>query len=229
MGLEKLRIVPYTDETYSTKADLEPLTIPINPSTYRRTLNIAYTDPKAAGSAGGSPQFDKIKKETVNFDFVFDGTGVVPLGRGVVPITTAGIAHQIQALKEVTCSYDGGIHSPYFLKLMWGFLLFRCRLESLELTYTLFAPDGIPLRATASATFIGFTDERELRAKIKQSSPDLTHVLTVEAGDTLPLMCDRIYGRSDYYTQVADANGLTGFRDLRPGMQLVFPPLAGHV
>jgi phage tail protein X len=226
--LEKLEITAFTDEKFTAKAKVRPLKIPINPDQYSRSLKIRYTDPKAAGSAGGSPTFDKIEKETVSFVFHFDGTGVVPLGKGVVPPTREhGIAHQIQALKAVTCSYDGSTHSPYYLRLSWGLLLFKCRLQKLNLNYTLFTPDGIPLRARAEADFIGYTDEYELRAKLKKSSPDLTHVVTVEAGDTLPLLCNRIYGRSDYYSQVAEANGLTGFRDLQPGTQLVFPPLAG--
>ena len=226
-ALEKLEITAYTDEKFTRRATQDPLKVPINPNTYSRSLRIRYTDKKAAGSAGGSPVFDKIARETINFDFVFDGTGVVPIAPGVVPITSQGIAHQIQAFKEVTCSYDGEMHSPYFLKLAWGLLLFRGRLQSLNLTYSLFAPDGTPLRATAHAAFIGYTDEYELQAKLKKSSPDLTRLVTVQAGDSLPLLCHRIYGRSRYYSQVAEANGLTGFRDLRPGMQLVFPPLSG--
>lgn len=225
--LEKLEITAFTDEKFAKPAKPRPLKLPINPNQYSRSLRIRYNDQKAAGSAGASPTFDKIEKETVNFVFHFDGTGVVPTPPGVVPATSKGIANQIQALKAVTCAYDGETHSPYYLKLAWGLLLFKCRLQSLNLTYTLFTPNGIPLRAKADAAFLGYTDEYELRARMKRSSPDLTHVVTVEAGDTLPLLCNRIYGRSDYYSQVAEANGLTGFRDLRPGMRLVFPPLAG--
>jgi len=43
-------------------------------------------------------------------------------------------------------------------------------------------------------------------------------------GDTLPAMCDRLYGDSKYYIAVAAANGLTSFRDIKPGTPLVFPP-----
>jgi phage tail protein X len=228
-GLEKLVIIAFTDEKFTKPAKALPLKIPINPEQYSRSLKIRYNEQKAAGSAGGSPTFDKMEKETISFVFHFDGTGVVPLASGVVPITSQGIALQIEALKAVTCAYDGSLHSPYYLQLVWGLLIFKCRLQSLTLNYTLFTPNGIPLRARADAAFIGYTDEYELRARLKMSSPDLTHHVTVEAGDTLPLLCNRIYGRSDYYSQVAEANGLSGFRDLRPGMQLVFPPLAGPV
>jgi len=238
--LEKLQITAYNDEAYTEEADLKnlasrlnfpvnPLKVPINPEKYSRSFNIKYNDEKGQGSAGNSPTFNRYGPETVTFELVFDATGVLPpVAQGAVPATSNGVADQVQALRAVTCDYAGDIHSPRFLRLAWGTLLFKGRLESLTLNYTLFRPNGMPLRARANASFVGFTDELLLHSKIKKNSPDLTHVITVQAGDTLPLLCNRIYGRSDYYSQVAEVNGLTAFRDLRPGTQLVFPPLVGH-
>jgi nucleoid-associated protein YgaU len=57
------------------------------------------------------------------------------------------------------------------------------------------------------------------------SSPDLSHVVQVRQGDTLPLLCHRIYGDSRYYLKVAQFNGLQQFRSLPPGLRLHFPPL----
>lgn len=224
-ALAKLKIEAYTDPRFSKPASVPPLVVPINPAKYGRTGRISHTNKKAAGSAGGSPVFDRMAQETVAFELVFDATGVVPASPGVT--LANGVADQIDALRAVAYAYSGDIHTPYFLKLVWGTFLFKCVLQSMNLMYSLFAPSGVPLRARADVTFLGYTDEYLLQAKMKKSSPDLTHVLTVQAGDTLPLMCHRIYGNSKYYTQVAEANGLTGFRDLQPGIQLIFPPLSG--
>ena len=38
-------------------------------------------------------------------------------------------------------------------------------------------------------------------------------------------MTDRLYDDPTYYLQVARANGLTNFRRLRTGSDLVFPPV----
>ena len=56
-------------------------------------------------------------------------------------------------------------------------------------------------------------------------SPDLTHIRTVQSGDTLPLLAKAMYGSSRYYLVVAEANGLDDFRNLKPGTKLFFPPL----
>ena len=57
-----------------------------------------------------------------------------------------------------------------------------------------------------------------------KSSPDLTHLREVGAGDTLPLMANRIYGNSADYIKVAKYNNLKAFRQLIPGQKLFFPP-----
>ncbi|HEU0053299.1 MAG TPA: tail protein X, partial [Longimicrobium sp.] len=134
-------------------------------------------------------------------------------------------AGQVEAFKGLVFAYYGQTHSPRFLQLVWGTLFFRCRLSELSISYTLFKPDGTPLRARADATFISYTDEKALAKQAKKSSPDLTHVREVRAGDTLPLLCWEIYGSSAWYPRVAEVNGLAGFRDLPVGMQIVFPPL----
>lgn len=231
---EKLKIVAYSDSKFKDRVSTGGQVLPtffvaINPAKYSRTVAISYCNKKAAGAAGGSPLFQKMESERIAFELVFDATGVVPPAKGVLPIGSNGIADQIAALRAVTSTYDGKMHSAHYLKLLWGELLFKCRLESITFSYTLFTPTGMPLRARAQTSFISYTDEIELQGRAKKNSPDLTHVITVQAGDTLPLLCDRVYGNSNYYSQVSEVNGLTSFRDLQPGVQLVFPPLAGAV
>ena len=46
----------------------------------------------------------------------------------------------------------------------------------------------------------------------------------VKKGDTLPLMCFKIYGDSKYYVQVAAVNRLSDFRNLQVGNEIFFPP-----
>ena len=66
-------------------------------------------------------------------------------------------------------------------------------------------------------------EEEALRAN--RSSPDLSHIIEVKAGDNLPMLCYQVYKDSAYYLDVARVNGITNFRDIRPGTKLHFPPL----
>ena len=49
--------------------------------------------------------------------------------------------------------------------------------------------------------------------------------VTVNAGDRIDLLCQRIYGDAGYYPQVARVNNITNFRELEPGTTLHFPPV----
>lgn len=225
-SLEKMKIFAYKKSNFTESAG--QYTVYINPEKYSRTYTICYNDVRAQGSPGGSPKFNKIPSEEIKFELIFDGTGVVPSPiPGVVPFTADGITKQISDFTEKVFKYQGGIHSPNYLILRWATLTFWCRLLSLTINYTMFKPDGTPLRARADATFVEFKNEQQLALEASDSSPDLSHVVTVLTGDTLPLMCYRIYGTSVYYPQVARVNGLTDFRNLTVGQQLLFPPLQG--
>lgn len=221
MGLEKMTIKAYSDSKFTDQVGSD-FQVYINPEKYTHTYNIEYKNRQAQGSNGPSPIFNKYMSDDVKFELVFDGTGVVP---SALPGAPSTVEQQISDFRKLTFTYNGNIHRPNFLALSWGTLLFKCVLKTLNLNYTLFMPDGKPLRARATAHFLGFNDEVELALKADKKSADLTHVRTAKAGDTLPLMCFDIYGSSVYYPQVARVNGLIDFRNLVPGTQLMFPPL----
>lgn len=221
--LTKMRVVAFRDEQFLHEVGARD--VQINPETYQLGQEICYVDDQAQGASGGSPSFNKIPSDKLSLQLIFDGTGVLPASK---PDRTMedGVADEIERFRRLVFTYKGNIHQPNYLKLIWGTLLFTCRLQKLNITYRLFKPDGSPLRATANASFIGFNDEETLALQAKKSSPDLTHVRTVRAGDRLPLLCEEIYGSSAYYPQVAQANGLTEFRRLEVGRRLLFPPLS---
>jgi len=132
---------------------------------------------------------------------------------------------QIGNLKGVIYKYDGNEHEPRIVRLLWGSLSFIGRLQSMSVQYTLFKPGGEPLRAKISLSFINYMSNAEESLRADRRSPDLTHVVEVRAGDTLPLLCYRIYKDCSYYTEIARINNITSFRDLQPGVKLSFPPL----
>lgn len=227
-SLEKMVIIAYEKNDF--KGEIGQIAVHINPEKYSRNYEICYNDVQAQGSSSGTPEYNRTQSDKVEFELVFDGTGVIASDLpGVEPFSEDGITDQIDEFLGLIFTYNGSIHSPNYLKLSWGKLLFKCRLSSLNLTYTLFKPDGTPLRARADCSFVEFTNPVELAEEENKSSPDVTHVVTVRAGDTLPLLCYGIYGSSVYYPQVAAVNGLTDFRELAIGDQLLFPPLEDAV
>jgi len=95
----------------------------------------------------------------------------------------------------------------------------------MTLNYKLFKPDGTPIRATANCTFREIVEENLRVAQENSQSPDLTHIRQVKDGDTLPLMCYRIYGDSSWYLEIARVNKMKSFRELKTGDKIFFPPI----
>ena len=204
----------------------------LNPAAYAHQLSISYSNSSTGGAAGGSekPQgqsavesrFAAVNAEKVSFELVLDGTGVVKRNGTDVP----SVKDDIEQLKDIVYRYDGDKHEPSVVKLAWGELsTFYGRMESMAVDFNLFKPSGLPLRAKVRLSFVSYMTQVEAALRANRSSPDLSHLVEVRDGDTLPLLCHRIYNDCSRYIEVARANGLANFRDLAPGTWLRFPPL----
>jgi hypothetical protein len=192
----------------------------INPETYTLEYKVKTSDGQGQGTSGAQAKFEYTMPEELTFEFLFDNTGIID-GKP----KKDGIFEEVNHFRELLTKYQGESHEPYHLKLVWGNLIFKGRAIELGITYKLFNPDGQPIRAIAKAKFKGSIEEKKRAAKENKSSADLTHRRKVKAGDTLPLLCYRIYGDPKYYLEVAKVNDLVNFRFLQPGMDLIFPPI----
>ena len=227
--LEKMLILAFADSEScesggeaEAKASYEAL---INPETYTQEFKLKFSDDaQGQGTSGQQLKYEYTAPEEMTFEFLFDSTGIIDGKR------RDSIVKEVEKFKAVLVEYQGESHEPRHFKLVWGeSSLFKGRVTELSITYKLFKPDGTPIRAVAKAKFKASIEEVKRAAKEDKSSPDLTHVVVVKAGDTLPLLCHRLYGDSTYHLAVARINRLDNPRRLEPGTSLVFPPLVAGV
>jgi phage tail protein X len=223
--LEKMLILAFADSQQAesggkSEADdyVEAL---INPESYTQSYKLKFSKSgQGQGTSGQQLKYEYSEPGEMSFEFLFDNTGIID-GKSRDSIT-----EDIEKFRKVLTDYNGDSHEPRHFKLVWGEnSIFKGRVTSLEITFKLFKPDGSPLRATAKVTFKSSIEEEKRAATEDRQSADLTHIRKVRAGDTLPLMCFRIYGDSKYYLDVAAANGLDDFRSLTPGAEIRFPPI----
>lgn len=231
--LEKLKIMGFAngenfnDVTWTTTKEEDRYEVFINPEDYKLDYKVKYDcQPAAPGSDGKALKFERVEPEQLTFKFLFDDTGIIDGDlKNILKKPNSGVFDQVKKLRDLLVKYYGADHKTKFLVLVWGNLIFKGSVVDLSIEYKLFNSNGEPIRAVVNAKFTGSINEDKQAAKNKKSSPDLTHILQVKAGDTLPLMCKKIYGDPKYYLQVANVNGLGNFRQLIPGMELVFPPI----
>lgn len=244
--LEKMTIRAFlptngsADPPQLSDAPEDTYVVQVNPSTYTLNQPLDYACRQAQGTSGSDAVFSKSPPRTLNFTFLFDGTGVVP----PPPATLSGVplagaiasalgddeefvvTDEIAKFNHVVYAYQGGAHRPRKVQLLWGTLTFPCALTSASYEYKLFKPDGTPLRAAATCAFREAVTDSERAHAEANSSADLTHLREVREGDRLPLMAHDVYGDPKYYLAVARHNKLVNFRRLRSGVRLELPRLA---
>lgn len=233
----KMKILAFRDCDYRIPKGV--YVAQVNPESYALNYKLLYEESQQPGTSGKSARVQLKKPEELTFDFLFDHTGVIRsenrlaeqlgVGEEVRKVQRLskelGVEADIQKFKRFLMHFDDKSHQPNSLILNWGTLLFKCVLTDLSITYTLFRPNGIPIRAVASATFRGSIPNLLREAIEKFNSPDLTHVRVVKEHDTLLSLCEEIYEDASLYLQVAEVNGITNFRNLQVGREIYFPPI----
>jgi hypothetical protein len=99
--------------------------------------------------------------------------------------------------------------------------------ESVRSRFTLFSPQGVPLRATVNLVLREWRPlpvEKKL-AQQNPSSPDRTHRHVLRRGETLSAVAGDFYERAGDWRPIADANGIEDPRRLAAGLPLTVPAL----
>jgi hypothetical protein len=215
--LEKLLVRAYSAPDYAESSLIDTFESYVNPNEITVAYEMEYDSAQGSGTTGSRMDFKKVKPGDMSLAFFLDGTGA----NGV----KIDVQTQVEKFQTVT-GYNGDIHRPNYLKIAWGTIqIKRCVLKSASIAYKLFKADGTPLRATISATFVDAVEDQTRVALAQDSSPDLTHVRVLRAGETLAGLCQQIYGDPALYLKVARANQFDSVRRLPAGTRVRFPPL----
>ena len=102
---------------------------------------------------------------------------------------------------------------------------FPCVVESVKQRFTLFSPDGVPLRATLTVGLREFRTLEQQVAELNRNSPDRTQAHVVQRGETLSAIAAQNYGRPDEWRRIAAENGIEDPRRLAAGTMLTVPPI----
>lgn len=143
------------------------------------------------------------------------------------------IADTSDTLEDVRKIYTNGLrdlmrinsdlHAPPIVRLIWDDQLFKGVIEALNISFTLFNPDGIPIRAKVGLTL---KEYRPVEVQVKESpksSPDVEKRHIVRRGDTLSSIAGMAYGDPTQWRAIARSNKIHDPRLLKPGADLTVP------
>jgi nucleoid-associated protein YgaU len=117
------------------------------------------------------------------------------------------------------------LHAPPILSFFWDRTVFRGVLESLNIAYVMFRPDGVPIRARLSITLKEYKTVAEQLNEGPKNSPDVEKSYTVVRGDTLSRIAFQVFRDASRWRDIARANKIRDPRRLPPGLTLTIPKL----
>ncbi len=228
-------MVPLTLERVDLQGNPQgpPLVVPYAPTELTYAKSAVYADVGIPGLEQPLLQFVRGDAETLSMELFFDSTGDAGTGAGAVPVT-----EQVEAFHRLV-TIDGALHSPPLVRVSWGRGFpgsgmgvgetpegrFTAVVLSVQRRFTLFSPEGAPLRATVSLSLKQYATVESQIAAINYQSADHTRVHVVAEGETLPLIAHDAYADARLWRVVAEHNRLAEVRDLAPGTRLELPPL----
>lgn len=201
----------------------ERFEVQFNPTQWTQQKGAQIAEIAIPGIDSPLLQFINGQNEKLTLEFFFDTTTEAGgMGMDALDVTTKTKSfYQLVKMQP-------GTHAVPRIRLTWGKgLSFTAIVESVQQTFTLFNPEGVPLRATVAVSFREYKTLEEQIRELKLESWDHTKQRLVRRGDTLSQIAAEEYDDPGAWRHIADANADTvrNPRRLEPGSVLRIPPI----
>ncbi len=190
-----------------------------NPFEYSVSKSNNYDDKPKNNSAVPHVEFTKAGPQTLKLNLNFD---TYEAGTDVSQVTD-----NLWKLMESKTRKEGKKNKkipPPEVAFEWGVFRFVAVITSMTQKFTLFKPDGTPVRALVDITFTQYIDREDYKSQNPTSGGGpLDRIRRVIAGDRLDTIAYEIYGDSSKWRLIAETNHIENPLAVRPGMELVIP------
>jgi nucleoid-associated protein YgaU len=197
----------------------EELECAFNPSEYSISKSAEWRGTPTTGApAAPTPEFVGTKPRNLRMKLLFDAWA-----SGEDTVIDA-VDQLLKWCNPTPSSISQGRPNPPILAFAWGqSAFFDAYLQSVDAQYTMFKPDGTPLRATVNVALVEVPNEP---AGQNPTSGSLVGHRTARmvAGDSLHSIAYREYGSAELWRGLAAENGIDDPLRVGPGTSLRIPP-----
>jgi Contractile injection system tube protein/LysM domain len=195
-------------------ADQNPIPLCFNPTEYQVSKANMFAEIPIPGLETPLIQYVRGDSQKLSLEALVDTSGTLEDVRVLYVERLRGLM-----------SINPQEHAPPLVAFVWDRPVLTGVLENLAVTYVLFTPDGIPLRAKLTMSIREYRSAAAQAAQTPQQSPNVEKSFVVRRGDTLATISQALYRSPAYWRQLAAANGITDPRRLQPGQVLTAPRL----
>jgi nucleoid-associated protein YgaU len=194
-----------------------------NPARFAFSTSNRWESDTVPGKSAPTKRFAGGDGGSFSLSLVFDTT------RDGSAVTTH--TNKLLTLMKVDTSlpgYDAARNNgrPPWIKFRWGAQIhtFKAIIKSMDISFTYFSSDGMPLRANVEMSCEQFeADENWARQNPTSGTPSPNRTHQVRVGDTLDRVAAQYYGDSTKWRSIANVNGITDPLAIKPGQLLAIP------
>jgi nucleoid-associated protein YgaU len=207
------------------QAGLEPrISVQFNPAEYSMAKGAQFAEIAIPGIDAPILQFVRGQTQTLTMELFFDTTAS-GMGEDAVSVKTK--TEPVYRLSQV----QSETHAPPRVTFFWGELSFKAIVDNVQQKFTLFNPNGVPLRATLSVSFKEYQSLEEQLARKNWQSADHSKKRMVKRNETLALIAFREYGDAGLWRHIYDDQNNRDLiphpQRLQPGIEITIPAIAG--
>lgn len=190
-----------------------------NPYEYTVTKQNTYKEERQNRSDVPSFEFEKAGPQTLQLKLIFDTYE----DDSDVSLKT----NKLWKLMESKTRREGNRTKkvpPPEVAFEWGVFRFVAVITKMVQKFTLFKPDGTPVRAEIDVTFTQHKDLNDYPNQNPTSGGgDIERVWRVIAGDRIDTIAYAVYGDAKGWRAIAEYNELDDPLNLKAGQQLIIP------
>lgn len=210
---EKAKIVNLGNPSKSVTCHFNPKQLELKRTVVWNTSTTIGRDAPELSYAGGDA-------EDLTLEFLFDTTDT---GQDVRNVYKALLEMAMVDQSKKDAKTKKG--EPPLCRFEWGrFLSFSAVITRVAQTFTMFKPDGTPVRARVNVTFKQVAQQPG--AQNPTTRTEAKKIWVVHEGQTLNWIAYQEYGDAACWRHIADTNGLDDPKTLQPGQILKLTPLA---
>lgn len=224
---------PRVENDGSVSETVRTYPVQFNPKEFTLEKQVQLAEINIPGLDAPLQQFVRGQAEKLNLELFFDSTED-GIGDNATPVTS--MTDEIYQLSKV----ESTSHAPPIVTFCWnqhfpgdslenggGQLRnsFTGVVESVRQQFTMFSPEGVPLRAVVTLVLREYRTLDEQLDQLNLSSPTKTHAVVTQANDTLAILAHRYYRQQDEWRAIARQNDIDDPRRLDTGRFLSVPAI----
>jgi hypothetical protein len=190
----------------------EDIKVLFNPTEYQLNQSNQFAEVSIPGLAAPPLQFGRGNARALSMQLFFD----------TYEQQTDVRVHTGKLIKLL--EIDPDLHAPPVCLFTWGKLTFIGVLEHANQRFTLFLPNGTPVRATVDVSFKEFWDTKKQGGRLQSANFAKQHI--VQRGNTLSGIAAQYYGDPALWRPIAEENSIDEPLALQPGQVLSMRPIS---